>query len=148
AREPASTPEFFSIHSTVVSPEKAKNRLSFGGAESSQPPTPKSAEVEKAEALCSDIELFVCERYRIPSGWSSSYLLPTDRHAFRARGCNAAWQSPAEAEEFLLAPGWSWADPCEGETEQAYGCGWQVNPADGSGVDGWSYGVNFTSSFE
>lgn len=93
-----------------------------------------------------DVELFECERYRPMLGWSSDYLLPTDKNAYRVRACKKTWRSISEAESALLAPGWSWE-----ESRDVGGkvVGWEVD-ADGKRTDteGWIYGANFSSNFE
>eukprot|EP00930_Biecheleria_cincta_P027341 TRINITY_DN19214_c0_g1_i1.p1 TRINITY_DN19214_c0_g1~~TRINITY_DN19214_c0_g1_i1.p1 ORF type:complete len:500 (+),score=115.84 TRINITY_DN19214_c0_g1_i1:45-1544(+) len=94
-----------------------------------------------------EVELFACERYRPLAGWSASYLLPTDQHAYRARGKKGGWSSLVEAESALLAPGWAWEELRTDGNGEAMA--WTVEPG-GLACDsaGWAYGVNFTSSYE
>jgi len=92
-----------------------------------------------------EVELFACERYRVLAGWSASYLLPTDRGAFRARGSKTSWSKLPEAEKALLGPGWQWEDLQDGEANAVQ---WQVAPLDCADSAGWTYGTQFSSSFE
>mmetsp|Transcript_117735 Transcript_117735/g.305549 ORF Transcript_117735/g.305549 Transcript_117735/m.305549 type:complete len:531 (-) Transcript_117735:106-1698(-) len=93
------------------------------------------------------IELFVCERYRPLAGWSQSYLLPTDRNAYRIRGHKSTWRTIEEVEAALISPGWTWE-----ETEATCPVSspnWEVNAAgQQTDAEGWSYASNFTSSYE
>lgn len=92
-----------------------------------------------------EVELFACERYRVLAGWSASYLLPTDRGAFRVRGSKTSWSKLQEAEKALLGPGWQWEDLHDGEANAVR---WQVAPLDCADSEGWTYGTQFASSFE
>lgn len=94
--------------------------------------------VSEQGPVAMELEIFLCERYLPLSGWSSDYLLPTDQHAYRLRGKKGGFNKITEAEEAMLAPGWVW-----GELR------WQVDPG-GQPADseGWSYGMNFNSTFE
>jgi len=95
-----------------------------------------------------DIELFWCERYRPLAGWSPEYLLPTDQHAFRARGKKGGWPALEAAETAMLAPGWAWEE-VRGSKGELLETQWEVEPAgQAADADGWSYGVNFNSSYE
>lgn len=92
-----------------------------------------------------EVELFACERYRVLAGWSSNYLLPADRGAFRARGSKTSWSKLLEAEKALLGPGWQWEDLHDGEANAVR---WQVAPLNCADSEGWTYGTQFASSFE
>eukprot|EP00927_Polykrikos_kofoidii_P062148 TRINITY_DN56968_c0_g1_i1.p1 TRINITY_DN56968_c0_g1~~TRINITY_DN56968_c0_g1_i1.p1 ORF type:complete len:543 (-),score=90.67 TRINITY_DN56968_c0_g1_i1:22-1497(-) len=80
------------------------------------------------------------------AGWSQEYLLPTDRSAYRVRGCRKlSWKTVAEAEAALLAPGWCW-EKCAGADGGEIG--WQLWPMEAVDEDGWSYGTNFPPTYE
>mmetsp|Transcript_124491 Transcript_124491/g.346546 ORF Transcript_124491/g.346546 Transcript_124491/m.346546 type:complete len:478 (-) Transcript_124491:113-1546(-) len=93
-----------------------------------------------------EVELFECERYRMLAGWSSEYLLPTDRQAYRVRGSKTSWRTLPEAEAALLSPGWVW----EGASLAAGGPPqWRVDPSgQQADADGWSYATNFNAAYE
>mmetsp|Transcript_8677 Transcript_8677/g.18992 ORF Transcript_8677/g.18992 Transcript_8677/m.18992 type:complete len:495 (+) Transcript_8677:52-1536(+) len=93
-----------------------------------------------------DVELFECQRYRPLAGWSADYLLPTDMNTWRVRGCKTTWRTLPEAEEALLAPGWSWE-----ELSDANGVplGWEVDyTGQVCDAEGWAYATSFSSRFE
>jgi len=81
-----------------------------------------------------ELEVFECQRWRALAGWSSKYLLPTDRHGWSSESGKAGWRSPEEAAEALVAPGW-----------EARGS-WTVAPNCAADSDGWSYGSNFQNT--
>lgn len=93
-----------------------------------------------------EFELFHCERYRMVAGWSSDYLMPTDRPAYRQRGYKSGWGTLKEVDAGLLAPGWSW-EIVKNEVGEAID--WELDPA-GQQVDklGWSYAAGFSPTYE
>jgi len=88
------------------------------------------------------IELFEAQRYQPRVGapetrWSSDFLMPTERKRYRVQGSNSSWATSQEADEALLALGWSW-------DRQA----WRAEPSVPCDKDGWIYGTTWTTNFD
>lgn len=107
--------------------------------------------MDQEEHPRNEVEIFECERYRVVAGWSSDYLLPTDRQAIRVRDTRESWKTVAEAERVLLCPGWIWeqSDSLSACSPRGDLAAWRVDTA-GQQVDaeGWSYGLNFSRTYE
>lgn len=95
-----------------------------------------------------DVEIFECERYRLMSGWSKDYLLPTDSNVYRMRNCKKTWKVISEVDAAMLSPGWTWERLATSQEGHVGPEGWQVSPLPQADAEGWTYGVSFSPTYE
>mmetsp|Transcript_47988 Transcript_47988/g.127108 ORF Transcript_47988/g.127108 Transcript_47988/m.127108 type:complete len:612 (-) Transcript_47988:137-1972(-) len=68
-------------------------------------------EVQECQPFVRHVVIYKSERYIPVSGWSSSYLLPTDGYVWQSRSRRDKWTQAGDAAVALLGYGWEYLEP-------------------------------------